>query len=162
MSLDSWGRIWCLSESGIYRIADGVVDEFTDLNSDYVPSNLYNWEFSTVDGVGGGVFFSSAEGLWSVTQSTAAGTSGSGVSFYPQPFVSGEDQLRFCGPDESSQVKVEFFSIDGSYLGALEAQSVSDWTWDGTLDGEAVAGGVYPVLVTVDDTVYRTRISVVR
>ena len=162
MSLDSRGRVWCLSESGIYRIADGEVDVFTDLNSDYVPSDLYGWEYSTRDLVNGGVYFSSMEGLWLVTQSGGTNPSGSGVSFYPQPFVSGEGQLRLCGPDDALPVTVDFFRLDGSHAGNVEAQSVSSWTWDGSLEGEVVASGVYMVLVSVDGIVYQARVSVVR
>lgn len=162
MSTDSRGRIWCLGTSGIFRIADGEVDMFTGYNSDYVPSDLYSWEYSTRDEVNGGVFFSSIEGLWLVTQSGGGTPSKNGISFYPQPFISGEDQLRLCGPDDDIPVSVDFFRLDGSHAGTVEALSVSSWSWDGSLDEEIVAGGVYMVLVTVNDTVYQGRISVVR
>ena len=162
MSADSRGRIWCLSESGIFRISDGQVDLFDDLNSDYFPSPLYSWEYSAMDEISGGVYFSSAEGLWLVTQAGDTTPSGSGVSFYPQPFVSGENQLRLCGPDNEYPVTVDFFAIDGSHAGVVESSSVSEWLWDGFLDGKAVSSGVYMVLVTVNETVYQSRISVVR
>ncbi|MCK5131257.1 MAG: hypothetical protein KAR40_03795 [Candidatus Sabulitectum sp.] len=162
MSMDLRGRIWCLGASGIYRIADGEVDMFTGYNSDYVPSDLYSWEYSTRDEVNGGVFLSSEKGLWLVTQDGGVSPAGSGVSFYPQPFISGEDQLRLCGPDDDIPVAVDFFRLDGSHAGTVEALSVSSWIWDGFLDGDIVAGGVYMVLVTVNNTVYQGRISVVR
>ncbi len=162
MSMDSRGRVWCLGVSGIYRIADGQADVFTENNSDYVPSDLYSWEYSTRDQVNGGVYFSSVEGLWLVTQDGGESPSGNGVSFYPQPFISGENQLRVCGPDDDIPVSVDFFRLDGSYAGTVEAQSVSSWIWDGSLDGQIVASGVYMVLVTINDTVYQARISVVR
>lgn len=162
MSMDSRGRIWCLGESGIHRISDGQVDMFTGLNSNYVPSALYNREYSTRDMVNGGIFFSSAEGLWLVTQAGGASPAGNGVSFYPQPFISGENQLRLCGPDDDTPVTVDFFRLDGSHAGTVEAQSVSSWIWDGSLEGKIVASGVYMVLVSVNDTVYQARVSVVR
>ncbi len=162
MSVDSRGRVWCLAESGIYRISDGQVSFFNDINSDFVPSAPYQWEYSLTDAVNGGVFFSSEQGLWLVTQDGNTAPSGNEVSFYPQPFISGEDQLRVCGPDDSSAISVDFFRLDGSHAGTVDAMSVSNWAWDGTLDGNIVASGVYMVLVTINNTVYQTRISVVR
>jgi hypothetical protein len=162
MSLDARGRLWCLSEAGVYRVADGQVSVFNELNSDFVQSPPYLWEYSARDQAGGGVYFSSAEGLWRVTQNSGSSPAGSGVSFYPQPFLSGENQLRLCGIDEDSQVSVEFFSLAGSHLGTVSSQSASDWIWDGHFDGNAVASGVYMVLVTADNTVYQSRISVIR
>ena len=162
MSVDSRGRIWCLGTSGIYRIADGQAVVFNEFNSDYYPASLFNWEYSSQDKVSGGVYFSSGEGLWLVTQDEGLAPEGSNVSFYPQPFLSGSDQLRFCGPTDLDPVSVDFFRLDGSHAGTVDALSVSSWTWDGSLDGKIVASGVYMVLVTVGDTVYQARISVVR
>lgn len=159
---DMTGRIWCLAESGIYRISDGSVSYFNALNSDYKPSPLYGWEFSFRDPVSGGVYFSSEEGLWLVTQEGGGSGTGTRLSFYPQPFRSGEDILRLTGPDAGLPVSVDFFRLDGSFAGSLEASSASQWSWDGTLNGKIVAGGVYMVLVTAGDTVYQDRIAVVR
>jgi hypothetical protein len=162
MALDARGRIWCIGEAGVYRISDGQVSVYNSLNSDFVESPQYLWEYSATDPVNGGVYLSSAEGLWLVNQTGDSGGTGNGVSFYPQPFISGEDQLRLCGVDEDNPVTVEFFGLDGSHAGTVSAQSVSSWIWDGSLDGNKVASGVYMVLVTVNDVVYPARISVVR
>jgi hypothetical protein len=162
MSLDSRGRIWCLGESGIYRIADGEVSMFDEFNSDYVPSSINQWVYSATDLAGGGVFFSSIEGLWLVTQDSGDNPASSEVSFYPQPFIPGEDQLRLYVPDNDMPVSVEFFAVDGSHAGTVGAESVSNWIWNGSFAGETVAGGVYMALVSVGNTVYQARISVVR
>ncbi len=162
MSVDSRGRIWCLGASGVYRIADGQADVFNGINSNYYPSSLYDWEYSFRDEVDGGVYFSSGEGLWLVTQEEGSASEESDVSFFPQPFVFGRDQLRFCGPSDTDPVSVDFFRLDGSHAGTVDALSVSSWIWDGTLEGKIVASGVYMVLVTIRDTVYQARISVVR
>jgi hypothetical protein len=162
MALDARGRIWCLGKAGVYRISDGQVSVYNQLNSDFVQSAQYLWEYSATDQVNGGVYLSSAEGLWLVSQTGDSGSTGNGVSFYPQPFVCGEDQLRLCGVDDDLPITVEFFSLDGSHAGTVSAQSVSSWIWDGTFDGSKAAGGVYMVLVTVNDVVYSARISVVR
>jgi len=162
MSLDSRGRIWCLGETGIYRIADGQVSKFDALNSDYLPSSPYLWEYSAPDQASGGVYFSSTIGIWLVTQDGGDYVSGSAVSFYPQPFISGQDQLRLCGPDDGIPVSVDFFALDGSLAGTVDAPSVSSWFWDGSFDEAAVAAGVYMVLVSVGDSVYQARVSVIR
>lgn len=162
MSMDSRGRIWCLSESGVYRISDGQVSLFDDLNSDFVSSPFYLWEYSALDQVNGGVYFSSEEGLWLVTQGGGGNYSSEDVSFYPQPFVSGTDLLRLCGPDDTYPVTVDFFGLDGSHAGTVEAESISNWTWDGYLDGNILASGVYMVLVNVNGAVHQARVSVIR
>lgn len=162
LAADQTGRIWCLSESGIYRISDGEVSFFNALNSDYKPSSLYNWEYAGSDPVSGGVYFSSEQGLWLVTQAGGGSGGGSGVSFYPQPFVSGEDVLRITGLPEGSPVTVDFYRLDGSYAGTVESSSPSQWAWDGGLRNKIVSSGIYMVLVTVDETVYQAKISVIR
>jgi hypothetical protein len=138
MSLDSRGRIWCLGESGIYRIADGEVSMFDEFNSDYVPSSINQWVYSATDLAGGGVFFSSIEGLWLVTQDSGDNPASSEVSFYPQPFIPGEDQLRLYVPDNDMPVSVEFFAVDGSHAGTVGAESVSNWIW--SLHGACFCG----------------------
>lgn len=162
LSQDSRGRIWCMGELGVYRISDGEVTLFTSYNSDYFSSSLYTREYSAVDTQDGSVLFSSREGLWSVLQEGGTAPSGTEISFYPQPFVSGIDQLRLCGPSEDAPVSVSFFRLDGSFLGSVESASVSEWIWDGSSGGKIVSSGVYMVLVTVGDTVYQDKISVVR
>ena len=162
MEADAAGRIWCLGESGIYRVSQGSVSFFNGINSDYKPSPLYSWEYSARDPVTGGVYFSSEQGLWLVSQSGGGEGGVSGVSFYPQPYLSGEGALRFTGPGDGNPVRVDFFRLDGSFAGSAEAPSVSQWAWDGTLNGKVVASGVYMVIVTSGDTVYQSRIAVVR
>lgn len=161
-SQDSRGRIWCLGELGVYRISDGQANLFSRYNSDYFSSDLYFREYSAVNTSNGGVLFSSREGFWSILQDGGSNPSGVELSFYPQPFISGTDQLRLCGPDEDSPVSVSFYRLDGSFIGLVEASSVSDWIWDGSMNGKIVSSGVYMVLVTVGDTVYQDKISVVR
>lgn len=162
MATDTAGRIWCLSESGVYRVSDGAVSYFNWLNSDYLPSPLYGWEYAASDPVSGGVYFSSEIGLWLVTQSGGGGETDTGLSFYPQPFVSEEGLLRLTGVEEVMPVTVDFFRLDGSFAGTVEAPYLSRWTWDGVLNGKIVASGVYMVLVTVNETVYQAKITVVR
>ncbi len=160
---DRTGRLWCLSESGIYRVIDGESSIFNALNSDFKPSTPYDREYSTEDEISGGVFFSSIKGLWTVFQAGDGGSqNGSGLSFYPQPFIYGEDVLYFTGPEENIPVTVDFFRLSGSYAGTVEATSVSQWSWDGSLNNKIVASGVYIVIVTVGDTVFTEKITVVR
>ena len=59
-------------------------------------------------------------------------------------------------------VEVGFFAVDGSFLGSVSAGSTSEWSWDGTLDGEQVASGVYMVLVRSGSETVSSRIAVVR
>ncbi len=162
ISTDTAGRIWCLGQSAIYRISDGQLSSFNGINSDYIPSTLYTWEYSSRDPITGGVVFSSIEGLWSVEQSGGGGGSFSGVSFYPQPYVSGGDPLRFISSIEASPVTVDFFRLDGSFIGTVEAPTVADWTWDGTLNGKIVASGIYMLLVNTGQEVHMAKVSVVR
>ena len=162
MEADAAGRIWCLAESGIYRISDGTVSYYNAFNSDYKPSALYGWEYALRDPLSGGVYFSSEEGLWLITQAGGGETVDPEVSFYPQPFVSGEDVLRLTGPPDGFPVTVDFYRLDGTPAGTVEAESLSQWTWDGTLRNKIVSAGIYMVLVTVNERVYQTRITVVR
>jgi len=162
MTTDSEGRIWCLGESGIYRVSDGEATFFNGLNSDFKPSALYTREYSTRDQVSGGVYFSAEAGLWLVTQSGGGGSQQSGISFYPQPYLSGEGVLRFTGAPDGLPVSVDFFRLDGSFAGTVEGPSMSEWAWDGSLRGKIVAGGVYMALVTVGESTHQARIAVVR
>lgn len=163
MHPDETGRLWCLSESGIYRMINGESSLFDALNSDFKPSTPYDREYSTGDQTGGGVLFSSIKGLWTVFE-TGGGENPSGpaLSFYPQPFISGEDVLHFTGPEDNLPVTVDFYRLNGSYAGTVESSSVSQWTWNGSLKDKIVASGVYFVMITVGDAVYTEKITVVR
>lgn len=162
INTDTAGRIWCLGQSAIYRISDGQLSSFNHINSDYIPSTLYTWEYAARNPITGGVVFSSIEGLWSVEQSGGGGGGFSGVSFYPQPYVFGGEPLRFISSIEASPVSVDFFRLNGSFIGRVEAPTVADWTWDGTLNGKIVASGIYMLLITTGQEVHRSKISVVR
>jgi hypothetical protein len=60
-------------------------------------------------------------------------------------------------------VEVSVHSLDGRYICTVSADSPSEWTWDGSVDGSALASGVYPAVVRHGDgAVSIVKLAVVR
>jgi hypothetical protein len=160
IEVDSEGRIWCLGTSAIYCLDGSLLTSFDEVNSPYLPSSRVENEYSEYLPSLGRILFSSISGLWSleVGQGTAQGGA---VSFYPQPFLPGDGEpLMMAGP-AGGPVEVEFFCLDGSRAGRIDAEDASEWAWDGSFGGSPAASGVYMVLVRAGGQVYRSRIAVV-
>ncbi|PIE52640.1 hypothetical protein CSA37_05260 [Candidatus Fermentibacteria bacterium] len=163
MAADEYGRLWCLGESGVSMVADGSSEYYDEINSDFVPSTTYNWEYAAHDPFYGGVRFSSIKGLWRVRlEGGGGGETHSAISLYPQPFISEESVLRIAGLDDNAPVSVSFYRLDGTYAGSLNAESVQEWAWNGTLRNKVVASGVYIVTVSSGGDLYQEKITVVR
>ncbi|MCD4702584.1 MAG: hypothetical protein K8S24_12080 [Candidatus Aegiribacteria sp.] len=161
MQVDNNGVIWCMTEDAIYSLDGADVIEFTSSNSIYIPTNRTENEFSYFNPEDGTVYFSSLTGLWSIS-SQQNNVESPDLLFYPQPFLPAEEALHivWSGPDE--RIDAKFFSLTGEYLGCVQADSWEAWIWDGTLDGESLASGVYIVLVETDSDVIRSKIAIVR
>ncbi len=161
MQVDNNGVIWCMTEAAIYSIDEGNVTEFTRSNSIYISTNRMENEFSSINPEDGTVYFSSIAGLWSILSQQSQEDSPD-LLFYPQPFLPVEGELHMAWSGSEDQIEVRFFSLTGEYLGCVPADSWEEWIFDGTLDGAALASGVYVVLVDRDGDVFRCKIAVVR
>jgi len=165
VAVDGAGRIWCSGTAGITLIENGIVSVFDDSNSPYVVYDRVEGEFAAVSPDGGTIYFSSGDGLWSLSVQGGGGGTG-GPCFYPQPWLPAEGPLRLCGfgedAGEEEPVSTEIFSLEGRHLGTVSAPSAPEWAWDGTLDGEPAASGVYMALVTRAGEVLPARLVIVR
>lgn len=157
---DGAGRIWAVGNSGVTCL-DGTRTYFFDQgNSSYIPSSRTGPEFSVSLPSTGEILFSSEMGLWKIS---LGGTPGEGGPlFNPQPFLPSLGEMRLSGLPDALPVRVEFFSLDGGFLGAVEADTPSLWSWDGTFNGARAASGVYMVLVRSGNTLTRGKVAVVR
>jgi hypothetical protein len=162
MQIDDSGRIWCLLSNGIALIENGSTTVYNTLNSPYIPTFRELDEFSYNDS-NGSIYFSSIIGLWRVH---SEGTSGpaAGVLFYPQPYLPAEGNLYISSAFEGeSAITVDIFSLDGKHLISVDAAGASLWQWDGNVQGEQVASGMYMAVVRMGSgAIQQARIAVVR
>jgi hypothetical protein len=161
LAVDGAGRIWCMGNSGVSCIDGSQVYLFDAGNSSYIPYSRPGQEFAVTVPATGQILFSSENGIWTLTPTGGAGDA-SGPVFYPQPYLPSEGELRLAGTTGQLPVRVEFYSIDGVFLDAIEAETPSQWSWNGEFQSARAASGVYMVLVSFGDTVIPARVAVVR
>jgi len=160
LAADAAGRIWCMGTSGVFCLEGNQTYRYDQSNSDYLQSSRTDQEYALFLPDSGVVLFSSQMGMWSV--SSAGGfTEGDSPVFYPQPFLPGQGGLHLA-MTEDGPVTVEFYGVDGVFLGAVEAESPSGWSWNGEFNGARASSGVYMVLVRSEGRVFPGRIAVVR
>lgn len=158
---DAEGRLWCMSNGSITCIDGSDVFQYTEENSDYIPSTRVENEFSFRDPADDKIYFSSQMGLWSIA--VLGNSAGSSVPvFYPQPFLPAEENLHLIWAEDAGEIEVSIFTIDGIYLGTVKANSPVEWIWDGCFDGREVATGVYIVIIKDDTAVAIEKIAIVR
>ncbi len=158
---DAEGRLWCMTNSSVTCIDGAYIYQFTEDNSDYIPSSRVENEFSYFNPEDGRIYFSSQMGLWSIT--VESGSSGSSVPlFYPQPFFPNEEALHLVWTEDTEEIEISIFSIDGTYRGTIDADSPSEWIWDGCFGGTEAATGVYIVLIESNNEIVIEKIAVVR
>ncbi len=160
MAADQAGRIWCVGTTGVTCVEGSQTYFYDSSNSSYIPSSRPDQEYSITDPASGEVMFSSENGIWSIA--TGGGGTAESPVFYPQPYIPSEGGMLIMGVADQLPIRVEFYSVDGAFLGAEEAPSPAQWTWDGELDSARAASGVYMVLVKYGDVVFPSRIAVVR
>ncbi|MEN8208459.1 MAG: two-component regulator propeller domain-containing protein [Candidatus Fermentibacteria bacterium] len=161
IQVDNSGVIWCMTEAAIYSIDGGSLTEFTNSNSIYISTNRVENEFSLINPENGTLYFSSVVGLWSILTQQNPGDN-SDLLFYPQPYLPAEEELHLVWSGPAEQIEVRFFSLTGEYLGSVPANSWENWTWDGSLNGAALASGVYFVLVERGNELVKCKIALVR
>ena len=161
LARDGAGRIWAVGNSGVTCLEGTKVYFFSSGNSAFIPSSRPGMEHSVSNLSTGEITFSSEIGIWRVTTG-GGGVAGDGPLFYPQPFLPAQGEMRLAGITEPLPVRVEFYSVDGAFLDAVEAETPSQWSWDGTFNRARAASGVYMVLVRHGETVVPRRIAVVR
>lgn len=161
MEVDGLGTVWCMTEDAIYSVDATGTKDYTSSNSIYIPTNRMENEFSALDPLTGTVYFSSLMGLWSISPGEASHQGPSPI-FYPQPFLPATDALRMAWYGDDGPVTARFFSLDGAYLGRVEAPGWEEWSWNGRLDGEALATGVYFVIVEGPEGSSTNKIALVR
>jgi hypothetical protein len=164
MAADGSGRLWANGSQGMILVDDGSVSVFDAYNSPYIPTTREAYEdFAAVGPDGSTVYFSSIDGLWSVSLSGGGGSDTGGPLFYPQPWLAEEEALGITGVAADRPVEVSVHSLDGRYICTVSADSPSEWTWDGSVDGSALASGVYPAVVRHGDgAVSIVKLAVVR
>jgi len=162
MQIDDSGRIWCLLSNGIAMIENGSTTVYNTLNSPYIPTFRELDEFSYNDS-NGSIYFSSIIGFWRIHTESTSGPA-AGVLFYPQPYLPAEGSLYLSGASgEDSAITVDIFALDGKHLVSVGAPSASLWQWDGNVQGEPVASGMYMAVVrTESGTTQQARLAVVR
>lgn len=161
IQVDNNGVVWCMTEDAIYSVEGTDVTGFTVSNSIYIPTSRTENEFSYFNPVDGTVYFPSLVGLWSIS-SQQNNAQSPDLLFYPQPFLPAEEELQIAWSASDSSIEVKFFSLTGEYLGCVQAESWEEWIWNGALDGDPLASGVYVVLVETSTDVIRSKIAVVR
>jgi hypothetical protein len=160
IEVDPEGRIWCLGTSAIHCLDGSVLTSYDEVNSPYLPSSRVENEYSAYLPTEGRILFSSISGLWSLEVGQGTAQVGA-VSFYPQPFLPGDGEPLMMAGLVGDPVEVEFFRLDGSRAGRVDAEDASEWAWNGSFAGSPAASGVYMVLVRSGGQVYRSRIAVV-
>lgn len=161
IAVDGLGRAWCLGSSAVWLVDGGEVLSFGATNSPFRPSSRVESEFGAWLPGSGDVVFSSIDGLWRLHVGGGSQASG-GAVFHPQPFIPGAGEpLGLTVPGEGP-VTVKFFSIEGTFLGIVEADSPDEWEWDGDTGSDLISSGVYMTLVECGGTVYPARLAVVR
>ena len=161
IEVDDSGRIWCLGSDALYCIDGSTVEQYTASNSPFIPTSRVENEFSLLDPETGFMFFSSGIGLWSVSRGGEEPQSPVPV-FYPQPYLPADGPLHMSWSGGGEPVETTIFTVDGSYIGTITAESSEQWSWDGLIDGEQLATGVYMVLIRSGDDLVRATIAVVR
>lgn len=161
LAADGAGRIWCIGTSGVSCVDGSQVYWYDAGNSSYIPYSRPGQEFAVSVPATGEIMFSSEIGIWTISSTGGSGEA-SGPVFYPQPYLPAEGELRLTGTADQLPVRVEFFSVDGAFLDAIEAETPSEWSWNGEFQSARAASGVYMVLVSYGDSVVPTRIAVVR
>jgi len=161
IQVDDEGRIWCLASDALFCVDGSDVFEYTSSNSPFIPTNRVENEFSYFDAATGRVYFSSIIGIWSVRQGGGRQENPVPV-FFPQPYLPSEGLLRMSWSGTGGLIEADIFTIDGRYAGSVSGDSWDEWSWDGTIDGDQLASGVYMVLIRSDSEVVRTRMALVR
>jgi len=161
LAVDGAGRIWCIGNSGVSCIDGNQVYWYDAANSSYIPYSRPGQEFAITVPATGEVLFSSENGIWTISTPGGGGET-SGPVFYPQPYLPSEGELRLTGTNGQLPVRVEFYTIGGVYLDAIEAETPAQWSWNGEFQSARAASGVYMVLVSYGDSVIPSRIAVVR
>lgn len=161
LAVDGAGRIWCMGTNRVTCIDGSQVYWYDSSNSDFLPSSRSGQEHSITLQSTGTVMFSSEAGIWSISTGGGQGPR-TGALFYPQPFLPSDGELRLTGIDPQLPVRVEFYSMEGAFLGAVEADTPSQWSWDGEFQRARASSGIYMVLVRYGETVVPARIAVVR
>ncbi|OPL19416.1 MAG: hypothetical protein AVO35_11065 [Candidatus Aegiribacteria sp. MLS_C] len=161
IGVDGSGAVWCTTGEAMYRMDDSGTAVYNESNSIYIPTSRTENEFSFLDGETGTLYFSSLVGLWSVTPGSVSHQGPSPI-FYPQPYLPSGGDLRMSWSGSRGTVRTRFFTVAGDYLGEKEASSWDVWSWDGSLNGDAVASGVYFVIVETDDGTTTDKIALVR
>jgi hypothetical protein len=166
LAVDGEGRIWCNGTSGITLIEDGQTTLFDDSNSPFLVFDRVEGEFAGVSEDGRTVFFSSGDGLWSITVPGGGEPVSVGPCFYPQPWRPAEGPLRMCAfaSEELADEPVEaaVFSLEGEYLTTVTAPMASEWVWDGLVDGSGAGSGIYLVVMNVSGERMTARLVLVR
>lgn len=161
MQVDNKGRTWCTAGNSIFCLDSFETTEYTSSNSPYIPSSRVENEFSVFNQEDGKVYFSSTIGLWSLQ--IEGGEQESDIPFfYPQPFLPADHILRMCRFGNDQHVSVRIYSLNGEYLGFIQAESWEEWSWNGTFDDGEVSSGVYMAIVETGDLFFRTKVAVVR
>lgn len=161
VGVDGTGALWCMTGDAMYRVDDSGTSVFNQANSIYIPTSRTENEFTFLDQETGTLYFSSVTGLWSVTPGSVS-HQGPSPLFYPQPYLPSGGDLRMSWSGARGAVRAMFFSLAGDYLGEVEASSWESWSWDGVLDGETLATGVYFLIVETDEGTTTDKIALVR
>lgn len=161
LEADGSGTVWCMTEDAIYAVGEAGTTVYNSSNSIYLPAGRSESEFSYRDPVTGTVYFSSLRGLWSISPEQV-NHQGPAPLFYPQPYLPAEQQLRMAWSGDRGPVTVKFYSLAGEYLGLSTASSWENWSWNGSIDGNELASGVYIVLVETGSGSAAHRIALVR
>lgn len=161
LGVDGMDAVWCMTEDAVYRVDGSGTAQYTSSNSIYIPSSRIENEFSCFDPATGTLYFSSVIGLWSVSPGEVS-YQGPSPLFYPQPYLPAEGDLRMAWDGDRGPVTARFFSISGDFLGTVPSDSWESWSWDGGLDGDRLATGVYFVLVETGDGTTTNKIALVR
>ena len=59
-------------------------------------------------------------------------------------------------------VTVSLFSVTGTFLTRISADSWEQWVWDGRIDGEEAASGVYMAIIESGSETILAKVAVVR
>ena len=161
MQVDNKGRIWCMGGSSIICADGSEITEFTTSNSPYIPTSRVENEFSVFQPDEGKLYFSSIIGLWTLIAQQGSDDSPD-LLFYPQPFLPADEELRICWTGVDRQISVKLFSLDGQYLGCIQAENREEWFWNGSLGGEDVSSGVYLAIIETDGMTFRAKVAVIR
>jgi hypothetical protein len=166
IAVDGEGRIWCNGTNGITLIENGEVTLFDDSNSPFLVFDRVEGEFAGVSPDGKTVYFSSGDGLWSLTVQGGGEPSADGPRFYPQPWRPAEGPLRMCDfqdePLAGEPVSAAIFSLEGDYLTTVTASMASEWQWDGLVEGSSAGSGIYLAVLTVSGERMTSRLVLVR